>query len=52
MKKEITLELSAEMIKVIGVALGEIPTRIGMPVALEINRQIDAQHGEQVSKVD
>lgn len=38
-----TLTLTEDMIKVIGLALGEMPTKMGMPVALEFNRQIAEQ---------
>jgi hypothetical protein len=38
-----TITINAEMLKVLSLALGEIPTKIGMPVALEINRQIADQ---------
>lgn len=55
MKNEtMTVTLSMHMWEVIRGAVGEIPTRIGMPVALEINRQMMAQgetHGRSAGAV-
>jgi hypothetical protein len=45
--KTYNLQLTLDQIKVIGVALGEIPTKLGMPVTLEINRQIQQQEAEE-----
>jgi hypothetical protein len=38
-----TITIDAEMHKVLTLALGELPTKIGMAVVLEINRQITEQ---------
>lgn len=45
--KTYNLQLTLDQIKVIGAALGEIPTKLGMPVTLEINRQIQQQEAEE-----
>ena len=41
--KTYNLQLTDEILKVISDALGEVPTKLGMPVINEINRQILAQ---------
>ena len=41
--KTYTLTLDTQMLQIIGAAIGELPTKHGMPVTLEINRQIIEQ---------
>lgn len=41
--QEFTLRLTLDQIRVIGMGLGEVPTKFGAPVATDINRQIAEQ---------
>lgn len=47
-----TLQFTDDMLKVIGGALGEIPTKLGMPVTLEINKQLAEQQKPKVVRSD
>ena len=44
--KTLTFTLTTDHVKVVFAALGEIPTKLGMPVSLEINRQVVEQQRE------
>lgn len=41
--KTYTLQLTMEQIRMLGTAIGEIPTKFGAPLAAEINRQVAEQ---------
>lgn len=41
--KTYTLQFTDDMLKILNLAVGEIPTKIGVPFIQEVNRQILAQ---------
>jgi hypothetical protein len=42
--KTYTFTFTPEMLNTVSLALGEIPTKLGMPLINELNRQIAAQN--------
>jgi hypothetical protein len=46
----IKLELTEQMVQVIGEALGNAPFKTSAPVVAELQRQISAQEGEALSQ--
>lgn len=47
-KREITLTLSWQTVQIISAALQELPFRVANPVLADLQRQIDAQIGDNV----